>query len=159
MLYEVITDILDLSKIEAEKLVLEEIPFATRGLFENILSMLNERASQKGLQIRLELDELPPVLKGDPTRLSQALLNFATNAIKFSERGTITLRARMIEESDDSVMLRFEVEDQGIGLKPEEIGKLFQQFEQADNSTVITSYSIHYTKLYELLAGGPGVME
>jgi CheY-like chemotaxis protein len=83
----------------------------------------------------LETGELPANLYGDQTRLEQALLNFAGNAIKFTEHGSVTLRAALVEETPEAALLRFEVQDSGIGIAPERLGKLFSSFEQADNTT------------------------
>ena len=133
-LLSVINDVLDLSKIEAGKLTLEEAPVAVGSLLGNVESILSERVKTKGLHLMIETGHLPYQLLGDPTRLQQALLNFATNAVKFTETGTVTLRAFMQEETAESVMLRFEVQDTGIGITPEAMSRLFSAFEQADNS-------------------------
>ena len=134
-LLEVINMVLDLSKIEAGKLVLEETAFPLGSLFENVRSMLNERALEKHLQLTCEFPPLPAVVLGDRTRLQQGLLNYAANAVKFTEQGSVTLRAEVQEESGDEVLLRFEVIDTGIGIAPEAQARLFNAFEQADGST------------------------
>jgi signal transduction histidine kinase/CheY-like chemotaxis protein len=133
-LLSVINDVLDLSKIEAGKFTLEEVPVAVGSLLANVSSILAERVKAKGLHLLIETAHLPHQLLGDPTRLQQALLNYATNAVKFTETGTVTLRAILQEETADSVMLRFEVQDTGIGITPEAMSRLFSAFEQADNS-------------------------
>jgi PAS domain S-box-containing protein len=133
-LLSVINNILDLSKIEAGKLTLEETPVVVSSLLANVGSILAERAQAKGIQLLIETEHLPHNLMGDPTRLQQALLNYATNAVKFTETGTVTLRAFMQEETATSAMLRFEVQDTGIGITPEAMSRLFSAFEQADNS-------------------------
>jgi signal transduction histidine kinase/CheY-like chemotaxis protein len=133
-LLSVINDILDLSKIEAGKLTLEEAPVVISSLLVNVESILAERAKAKGLHLLIETGNLPSNLMGDPTRLQQALLNYATNAVKFTETGTVTLRAFVQEETAGSAMLRFEVQDTGIGIPPESLARLFSAFEQADNS-------------------------
>ena len=130
-----INDILDLSKIEAGKFVIEEAPVAIDAVFGNIYSIMSERAQVKGLRLMIEPPNFPDPLQGDPTRLQQALLNYVSNAIKFTERGAVTLRAISQQENDDSVLVRFEVEDSGIGIAPETLPRLFGAFEQADNST------------------------
>ncbi len=134
-LLEVINMVLDLSKIEAGKLVLEESIFPPRCLFENVSSMLQERALEKHLRLTCELPELPALVMGDRTRLQQGLLNYAGNAVKFTEQGGITLRASVLEEDADQVFLRFEVADTGIGIPHEAQSRLFNAFEQADGST------------------------
>ena len=101
---------------------------------------------------------LPFQLRGDPTRLQQALLNYATNAVKFTDTGAITLAARMLMESDDSVLIRFEVRDTGIGIAADALAKLFTAFEQADNSTTRkyggTGLGLAITKKLAQLMGG-----
>ncbi len=134
-LLETINAILDLSKIEAGKLVLEEVPFQLGSLFENVCSILQDRAEAKGLTLLAEASALPMRLLGDPTRLQQGLLNYAGNAIKFTEQGSVSLHARVVEEDAEQVMLRFEVSDTGIGIAPEALARLFNAFEQADSST------------------------
>ena len=133
-LLSVINNILDISKIEAGKFQLEEAPVVVSSLLANVGSVLAERARAKGIQLLIEHGHLPHNLVGDPTRLQQALLNYATNAIKFTDKGTVTLRTLKQEETDESVTLRFEVQDTGIGIAPEAMPRLFSAFEQADNS-------------------------
>ncbi|HSG21353.1 MAG TPA: DUF3365 domain-containing protein [Azonexus sp.] len=134
-LLETINAVLDVSKIEAGKFALEETNVRIEMLFENIRSMLQEKANAKHLRLVTELPALPYQLIGDPTRLQQALLNFATNAIKFTETGCITLRVSIAEEDPAQVLLRFEVIDTGVGIPPDALARLFNPFEQADNST------------------------
>jgi len=132
----IINDILELSKIEAGRLTLEKTEFSPIKLVDHVVSMLGERALAKDLRLLPQIDpSLPDRLVGDPLRLGQILLNFVNNAIKFSELGQIVLRARLESEQANRVLLRFEVEDQGIGLTPEQQGHLFQAFTQADSST------------------------
>ena len=134
-LLAVINDILDLSKIEAEKVQLEVCDFALDDVLGHVATLISEGASAKGLTIRMEVDTLPARLRGDLTRLRQALLNYAGNAMKFTQRGSITLRARRMETEESRCLVRFEVEDTGIGIAPEVIPQLFQPFQQADVST------------------------
>ena len=160
-LLSVIDDILDISKIEASKLELEEAPVLIGSLLANVSSILAERAKAKGIHLLIENAPLPHNLLGDPTRLQQAVLNYATNAIKFTETGSITLRTLMQEESTESVRLRFEVQDTGIGISPEAFSRLFCAFEQADNSTTRkyggTGLGLAITRrLAELMGGGVG---
>jgi PAS domain S-box-containing protein len=132
----IINDILDLSKIEADRLTLEDRPFSPRDVLNNTLDMLRERAQAKGLELRAELSpDLPALLRGDPLRIEQILLNFLSNAIKFSDRGVISMRASQAAAGDNWVQLRVEVQDPGIGLTREQQSRLFQSFSQADNST------------------------
>jgi PAS domain S-box-containing protein len=157
-LLEVINAVLDLSKIEAGKFTLEESDVSVGGIVANVASMLYERATAKALSLRVESQPLPHPLLGDPTRLQQALLNYATNAIKFTETGHVILRVRMDEETAGSVLVRFEVEDTGIGISPERIPKLFAAFEQADNSISRqyggTGLGLAITKRFALMMGG-----
>ncbi len=133
-LLSVINDVLDISKIEAGKFTLEEAPVVVSSLMANVSSILSERVKAKGIHLLIETEHLPHNLVGDPTRLQQALLNYATNAVKFTETGKVTLRVLMQEETAESVRLRFEVSDTGIGITPEAMARLFNAFEQADNS-------------------------
>jgi PAS domain S-box-containing protein len=134
-LLEIINAILDLSKIEAGKFKLAEADVDIAGIANNVASMLYDRATAKRLRIVVDAPPLPARLIGDAGRLQQALLNFAVNAVKFTERGTITLRARLVEENDHDVLLRLEVEDTGIGIADDVLPRLFSAFEQADASS------------------------
>ncbi|MBE2260050.1 MAG: PAS domain S-box protein [Rhodobacteraceae bacterium] len=132
----IINDVLDLSKIEAGRLTLEEIDFSLQRVIDHTVSMLGERSGAKGLQLHREIDTaIPAQLRGDPLRLGQILLNFVSNAVKFSSGGQIAVRARLIETSGDTVGLRLEVEDQGIGISSVQQARLFDAFAQADEST------------------------
>ena len=161
-LIQVINMVLDLSKIEAGKLVLEEIPFRPAGIVENVASILQERAGAKGLRLQTTLAGLPDQLLGDPTRLQQALLNYGSNAVKFTDRGSVTLRAGVAADEGDRVVLRFAVSDTGIGIAPQARDRLFNAFEQADNSTTRkyggTGLGLAITaKIAEAMAGEVGV--
>jgi len=134
-LLELINTVLDLSKIEADKLTLEDAPVDLGALLDSVVSMLGHKAEEKGLRLHVETVTPQTPLRGDRTRLQQALLNYGGNAIKFTSHGEITLRTTISEETDTSVTLRFEIEDTGIGIPPEVLPKLFSAFEQADNST------------------------
>jgi PAS domain S-box-containing protein len=162
-LLNVINDILDLSKIEAGKLVLERTDVVVESLLSNVSSILAPRAQAKGIKLRMETNALPRHLLGDPTRLTQALLNYANNAIKFTRTGSITLRAGVVEEDGESVLVRFEVEDTGIGIAPDVQARLFSAFEQADSSTTReyggTGLGLAITKrLSDLMGGEVGVI-
>ncbi|MDI6748387.1 MAG: PAS domain S-box protein [Rhodocyclaceae bacterium] len=134
-LLSIINDILDLSKIEADRLQLESTDFHLAAILDNVRSLIGEAARVKGLSIAIESDGVPEWLCGDPTRLRQALLNYAGNAVKFTAAGTITLRAVLLHEKGDSILVRFEVEDAGIGIAADKLPQLFRAFEQADAST------------------------
>ena len=161
-LLDIINAVLDLSKIEAGKFTLESVPVHVGSVLENIASMLTPKARAKGITINLESSALETPLVGDPTRLQQALLNYAGNALKFTEQGHITLRVREEAQTATSVTLRFEVEDTGIGVAPGVLPKLFTTFEQADNSTTRkyggTGLGLAITKkIAELMGGTVGV--
>jgi PAS domain S-box-containing protein len=134
-LLEVINAVLDLSKIEAGKFTLEEAALSVSAVVGNVASLVYDRAQAKNLKLVVETSDLPPQLLGDATRLQQALLNYAVNAIKFTDHGSVTIRTRIAESAAASLLVRFEVEDTGIGIDPAVQHKLFTAFEQADNST------------------------
>lgn len=135
-LLAVINDILDFSKIEAGKLNLEETEFEIEKVFNNVFTLIGEKAEEKGLEIAFSLDtNIPEKLVGDPLRLGQILLNFASNAVKFTSEGLITLKARLDTASGTGCIICFEVIDSGIGITEQQQEKLFNAFEQADDST------------------------
>ena len=161
-LLSIINDVLDLSKIESGKFVLEDAPVHAEALLGNIASMLGQKARDKGLRFNIETSSLPRNLHGDPTRLQQALINYVANAIKFTETGHITLRVKEEAQTDTTATLRFDVEDTGIGLAPEALPKLFSAFEQADNSTTRkyggTGLGLAITrKIAEVMGGTAGI--
>jgi two-component system sensor histidine kinase/response regulator len=134
-LLNIINDILDLSKIEAGKLLVESTDFNLEEVIGNVCALIAERAEAKGIELVVDLDQLPSLLHGDGLRIGQILLNFAGNAIKFTEKGCIKLRAKMLSSDDSGCWVRFEMIDSGIGLTQEQQSRLFQAFEQADAST------------------------
>jgi len=134
-LLSVLNDILDLSKIEAGRLQLERTDFPLGAVLDQVSSIIAEQARAKGLRIEVDPNDMPQWLRGDPTRLRQALLNYAANAVKFTAAGHVTLRAQLLEESAATILVRFEVEDSGPGIAAESVAALFQAFEQADVST------------------------
>nr|MBL8411551.1 CHASE domain-containing protein [Dechloromonas sp.] len=134
-LLSVINDILDLSKIDAGRLQLEMVDFTLADVLDNVASLIAEAARDKGLSLTVDGDGVPVWLHGDPMRLRQALLNFAANAVKFTEHGGITLQASLLEESGEMLKIRFAVTDSGVGIPPEKQDRLFEAFEQADVST------------------------
>ncbi len=134
-LLAVINDILDISKIEADRLPLEENPFSLAQVIDDVLGMQGALCELKGLGLSREIaPTLPDLLLGDAFRLRQILLNFVGNAIKFSERGPISVHAYAEEQDSRSVLLRIEVTDHGIGISPEQQARLFRAFTQADGS-------------------------
>ena len=132
----IINDILDFSKIEAGMLTVERTEFSLEQALDNVANLIAPRAAQKGLELVFDVaQDVPQQLLGDPLRLSQILVNFAGNSVKFTEHGEIDVIIRLRERNDDGVLLHFAVRDTGIGLTPEQMGRLFQSFQQADSST------------------------
>jgi len=161
-LLSIINDILDLSKIEAGKLQLEQQDFALGAVLDHVSSLIRDAAQAKGLRVTVDGDSVPLWLRGDATRLRQALLNLASNAVKFTERGGIDLRAKLLDEQEGQLRVRFEVEDTGIGIAAETIPQLFQPFEQADSSTTRkyggTGLGLAITRhLAQLMGGEVGI--
>jgi CheY-like chemotaxis protein len=132
----ILNDILDVSKMEAGKLLLESIDFDLTELLEDALDLLASNAHNKHLELNLEVDaQIPAILRGDPGRIRQVVLNYLSNAIKFCERGSVTVRALREPTGSDSAGFRVEVHDTGIGIRPEQLPKLFSDFAQAEVST------------------------
>ncbi|THB73001.1 MAG: hybrid sensor histidine kinase/response regulator [Gammaproteobacteria bacterium] len=132
----IINDILDFSKIEAGKLDLEVIDFDLRNAISHIVSTLRHKAHEKGIAINSEIDDqIPSSIRGDPTRLRQILLNLTGNAIKFTQKGSVTIQIHLVSESTKDATIRFNVIDTGIGIENERLGKIFESFTQADDST------------------------
>ena len=160
-LLDIINNILDLSKIEAGKLMLEEVPLHLQSILDNVRSMLSERIKKQGLMLKVEADDIAEHLIGDPTRIRQCLLNFATNAIKFTEQGSVTLSLKTLGSTANDVLVRFAVTDTGVGVAPDARDRLFGAFEQADNSTTRkyggTGLGLAINKrLAALMGGGVG---
>ena len=157
-LLALINDILDLSKIEAGRLELEQTDFHLGSLLDNVYSLIADQAKAKGLVVHVNSASVPVWLRGDPTRLRQSLLNYASNALKFTSSGHIALRARVVQDTLLGVQVRFEVEDSGIGIPLEKQAHLFQAFEQADISTTRkyggTGLGLAITRRLALLMGG-----
>jgi PAS domain S-box-containing protein len=158
-LLAVINDILDISKIEADRLPLEDKPFSLRQAMDETIELQNLMVSTKGLTLSCEVaPDVPDLLLGDTFRLRQILINFVGNAIKFSERGQITVRAVITEQDSGSVLLRIEVKDQGIGISPETQARLFHAFTQADGSMTRkyggTGLGLIISKRLALMMGG-----
>ncbi len=134
-LLQVINDVLDLSKIEAGAMVLEDVEFDVEALVSRAFDLVGPRAREQGLELVLDSDGLPGRLRGDPTRLSQALLNLLSNAVKFTRRGWVRLKAERLGGDRFRCLVRFAVTDTGEGVPPEQQARLFEPFEQADAST------------------------
>ncbi len=132
----IINDILDFSKIEAGKLEMESVEFDLNDVLDNVINLVAQKASDKGLEFLIATKpNLEMSLVGDPLRLGQILINLANNAVKFTEQGQIVIEVDEVAQQDDEITLRFAVSDTGIGMTPEQRGKLFQAFSQADSST------------------------
>ena len=159
-----LNDILDFSKIEAGKLELETLDFDVRALLDDFAELLARRAQDKGLEfICAAAPDVPANLSGDPGRLRQVLLNLAGNAVKFTPRGEIAVRASVASETDTEVVLRFSVKDTGIGIPPAKQELMFQKFTQADASTTRqyggTGLGLTISKqLVELMGGEIGLV-
>jgi signal transduction histidine kinase/DNA-binding response OmpR family regulator len=159
----IINDILDFSKIEAGKLSVENIDFDLEKVLENVSNLISEKASAKGLELIFDIEaSVSTQLKGDPLRLGQILINFCNNAVKFTETGEIVVRARVQEKNEEGQLVCFSVSDTGIGLTQEQMGRLFQAFEQADASTTRqhggTGLGLAISKrLAQLMGGDVGV--
>jgi two-component system, sensor histidine kinase and response regulator len=159
----VINDILDFSKVEAGKLDLEHAEFPLEKLLDNTGNLISEKSHAKGLELVFEVaPDVPPHLVGDSLRLGQILLNYANNAIKFTDKGEIVIAVRASERTERDVLLHFRVRDTGIGLTGEQMGRLFQSFSQADASTTRrfggTGLGLAICKrLAELMGGQVGV--
>jgi PAS domain S-box-containing protein len=132
----IINDILDFSKIEAGKLTIEHSDFEVSKVFDTVANLVAEKAAHKGLELVFDIDaKLPQLLNGDSLRLGQVLINYANNAVKFTEQGEIVITAKILEENEQDYFVHFGVRDTGIGLTEEQKGRLFQSFQQADTST------------------------
>jgi len=135
-LLHLLNDILDLSKIEAGKLELEEVPFALRNSVTKGLQPFVFKAAQKGLQFSFDCpDGIPDVMMGDPVRLRQILVNLLGNAIKFTDHGRLDLRVRLISQTEQGFELHFSVSDTGIGIAPDRLEAIFEPFTQEDGAT------------------------
>ncbi|MEI8396573.1 MAG: response regulator [Rhodospirillaceae bacterium] len=159
-LLTVISEVLDISKIESGKLVINETKFYFESvLISKIYALVSEQTKVKGIEIVLDIDsDLPDSAYGDPDRLAQALLNYLSNAIKFTSRGSIVLRVRLLESTDREICVRFEVQDTGIGMTEEQMAQLFQPFEQGDPSITRkyggTGLGLAITRYLAMMMGG-----
>ena len=162
-LLQIINDILDISKIEVGKMQIEPRPFSLRTMMANVMSQVTAQADRKGLQVDMEIGpEIPDRLLGDALRLSQCLINYGTNAVKFTFRGGITVRVGLEQKIGSGFLTRFEVNDTGIGIDPAVVPRLFSTFEQADPTITRrfggTGLGLALTReLSTLMGGGVGV--
>lgn len=136
-LLQIINDVLDLAKIEADRVELERLPFSFRDVLADLVAVIGHEAGRKRIELSVDLaPELARMtLLGDPRRIGQVLVNFTGNALKFTERGAVVLRVQLAEQGADDVLVRCEVQDTGIGISAADQQRLFKAFEQADNST------------------------
>jgi PAS domain S-box-containing protein len=135
-LLAIINDVLDLAKIEANRLEVEQVAFSLSEVFRHVEGLVAEKAREKGLELSCELPpDVPAQLLGDGLRLGQVLLNLLNNAVKFTEHGRVVMTARLVEEQGDAVRLRFSIRDTGIGIPADALPRLFQPFSQADATT------------------------
>ena len=157
-LLAIVNDILDLSKINAGQLTLSEEKINLKQIIATVTGMLGQVAQSKGLTLDIDTPENPGIYFGDGTRLTQSLLNYLSNAIKFTEQGSITIRYRAIEENTLGTLIRFEVEDTGIGIPAQTLSELFSPFRQADDSTTRkyggTGLGLSITRHISQLMGG-----
>ncbi|MDH3600355.1 MAG: response regulator, partial [Candidatus Tectomicrobia bacterium] len=162
-LLAVINDILDFSKIEAGKFALDDVDFNLRQTIEELGELFAERAHSKGLELVCGFpDEPPAILRGDPIRLRQMLMNLLGNAIKFTEHGEVVVQVSTVDQTPETVLLRVEIRDTGIGIPPDIQARLFQAFTQADSSTTRdyggTGLGLAIVKqLAEMMGGAVGV--
>jgi signal transduction histidine kinase len=162
-LLEIINEILDISKIEADKLEIEYVPFSIRDVLEKVVRLLSVKTFQKKIDFLCLHDPfMPDQLVGDPTRIRQVLVNLLGNAIKFTDEGFVSLELETIQQEEDRLVIRFTVADSGIGIVPEKIGLLFESYRQAELSTTRnyggTGLGLTISKkLVELMGGDIGV--
>ena len=131
----IVNDILDLSRIEAGGLALQSSDFHLCTILEGVHAIVSDAAAAKGVAVVVDAGDVPPWLRGDPIRLRQALLNFASNAVKFTEHGRVTIAAELLQAQGDALRVRFRVEDTGIGIAPEALERVFLPFEQGEPGT------------------------
>ncbi len=157
-LLQVISDVLDLSKIEADRIELEDIDFSLADVISRSCALVAERAQAKGLAVVVQAAGAPDALRGDPTRLQQALLNLLSNAVKFTERGRIDVRAELLAREGEMLHLRLAVRDTGIGIARADLAGLFEAFVQTDSSTTRrfggTGLGLAITRRLARLMGG-----
>ncbi len=163
-LLNIINDILDFSKIEAGQLSIEHTEFELEQVLDNVANLIGEKTTAKGLELIFQVDQdVPARLIGDSLRLGQILVNYSNNAVKFTAHGEVDIVIRVKAQTDHDVMLYCAVRDTGIGLTPEQTGRLFQRFSQADTSTTRqfggTGLGLAISKkLAELMGGEVGVI-
>jgi|GEM_PF-1043319 PAS domain S-box len=164
-LLRIVDEILDISKVESDKILIENIPFSLSGLLDDILHLLAPRAENKGIHLFMNAENIPKKIISDPTRLRQILINVIGNAVKFTDSGTVEIYARVKKLNKDTChgCLEFSVIDTGIGISPEQRAHLFQPFAQADSSTTRrfggTGLGLFLSRKLARLLGGDVVLE
>ena len=158
-LLEIINDILDISKIEAEKLDLEEVEFSIRDVIEKVFKIISVHAQQKDIELIVDMSpDIPDVIIGDPLRLRQILTNLLSNAVKFTDKGVVKLVVEMKDFVEEQVRIFFAVEDTGIGIPKDEIPKLFEKYTQANSDTTRkhggTGLGLNIAQMLVKLMGG-----
>ncbi|MFZ9310287.1 MAG: response regulator [Arenimonas sp.] len=159
----IINDILDITKIEAGRLMIERIVFDLEAMLSDVSGLVRGKAEEKALELVFDIDpSIPATLSGDPLRIGQVLINLVGNAVKFTEKGEVAVIGRKQNDFGDDLLLKFTVKDTGIGLTPEQRGHLFESFQQADTSTTRkfggTGLGLAISKkLVELMGGEIGV--
>lgn len=134
-LMTIINDVLDLSQIESGTIHLDEHDFNLAEVFNNVTAIFDTKIKSKGLQLEVRVLSATEAFRGDQARLTQMIVNYVGNAVKFTQEGSITITCRMLEKTGDRYLLRFDVHDTGIGVQPEQKARIFEAFEQADQST------------------------
>ncbi len=161
-LISIINNILDLTKIEADRMELDNAEFQLSSVLDGVGSLIGGELQRKGVRLVIDSGAVPTRLRGDSTRLRQALLNYAGNAVKFTDQGVVRLRAELLEEQGDNLLVRFAVEDTGAGIAPDQVARLFRAFEQGDGSITSkhggTGLGLAITRrLAQLMGGHSGV--
>lgn len=136
-LLHIVNEILDISKVESERIQLESVVFSLPQMLRDVVQLLRGRAEEKGIELKINTENLPELIRADPTRLRQILINVIGNAIKFTDRGEVSIdvKARAVTKVSNLPSLEFVITDTGIGISPEQRSRLFQPFSQADSST------------------------
>lgn len=160
-LLAVLNDVLDLSKVDAGRMRFEDIEFDLPAVMAQVGTLVEQQANDKGLTLRIAANDVPQRVRGDPTRLRQALLNYACNGVKFTSRGEVSLDASVVSRDAAQVVIRFSVTDTGEGIAPDKLTKLFEPFVQADVSMTRrfggTGLGLAITRrLIELMGGEVG---
>jgi PAS domain S-box-containing protein len=157
-LLKIINDVLDLSKIEANRMDLDRNDFSPALVIDQVCAIVGSKREAQKLRLHTDIGQIPDLLWGDGSRLGQILLNLVDNAVKFTEQGQIDISARVVEQSPEKIVLRFAIQDTGIGMSEDQIARIFQAFEQADTSTTRrfggTGLGLAISKQLVLLMGG-----